>query len=38
MTAYRSLKLFSHVVLALMIAGMAYAGAMSIIHWTGISV
>jgi hypothetical protein len=38
MTAYRSLKVFSHVVLGLMLAGMAYAAAISVIHWTGISV
>ncbi len=38
MTAYRSLQVFSHVVLGLMIAGIAYAGTISIIYWTGISV
>ena len=38
MTGYRSLQVFSHVVLGLMIAGIAYAGAISIIYWTGISV
>lgn len=38
MTAYRSLKVFSHVVLGLMLAGIAYASAISVIYWTGISV
>ena len=38
MTAYRSLQVFSHVVLGLMLAGIAYASAISIIYWTGISV
>ncbi len=38
MTAYRSLKVFSHVVLGLMLTGIAYAGAISVIYWTGISV
>ena len=38
MTAFRSLQVFSYVVLGLMGAGIVYASAMSIIHWTGISV
>lgn len=38
MTAYRSLKVFSHVVLGLMVAGIAYAATISVIYWTGISV
>jgi len=38
MTAYRSLKVFSHVVLGLMLAGIAYASTISVIYWTGISV
>jgi hypothetical protein len=38
MTAFRSLQIFSYVVLALMGAGIAYAGAVSVIYWTGISV
>lgn len=38
MTAYRSLKVFSYVVLGLMLVGVAYASTMSVIHWTGISV
>jgi hypothetical protein len=38
MTAYRSFKVFSHVVLGLMATGIAYASAISVIYWTGISV
>lgn len=38
MTAYRGFKVFSHVVLALMLAGIAYAGTIAVIYWTGISV
>jgi hypothetical protein len=38
MTAYRSFRVFSHVVLGLMLAGIAYAAAISVIYWTGISV
>lgn len=38
MTAFRSFQVFSYVVLGLMGAGIAYAGAVSIIYWTGISV
>lgn len=38
MTAYRSLRAFSHVVLGLMLVGIAYASAISVIYWTGISV
>jgi hypothetical protein len=38
MNAYRSLKVFSHVVLGLMLAGIAYASTISVIYWTGISV
>lgn len=38
MTVYRSLKVFSQVVLGLMLAGIAYAGAISVYYWTGISV
>ena len=38
MTAYRGLKVFSHVVLALMLIGIAYAGTIAVTYWTGISV
>jgi hypothetical protein len=38
MTAYRSLKVFSHVVLGLMVVGSAYACVISVVYWTGISV
>ena len=38
MTAHRSLKAVSHVVLALMILGIVYAAGISIVYWTGISV
>lgn len=38
MTAYRSFKVFSHVVIGLMLAGIVYASAISVIYWTGISV
>ena len=38
MTAFRSFQVFSYVVLGLMGAGIAYAGAISVIYWTGISV
>jgi hypothetical protein len=38
MTAYRSLQVFSHIVLGLIATGIAYAAAISVIHWTGISV
>lgn len=38
MTAYRSFKVFSYIVLALMLAGIAYASAIAVIYWTGISV
>lgn len=38
MTVYRSLKVFSYVVLGLMLAGIAYASTISVIYWTGISV
>lgn len=38
MTAYRTFKVFSYVVLGLMLIGVAYASVMSVVHWTGISV
>lgn len=38
MTAYQGFKLFSHVVLALMLAGIAYASYIAVTYWTGISV
>lgn len=38
MTAHQGLKAFSHVVLAMLLAGIAYASTIAIIYWTGISV
>ncbi len=38
MTAYQGFRIFSHVVLAMMLAGIAYAGTIAIVYWTGISV
>lgn len=37
-TAYRGVKVFSYVVLALMLAAIAYASTIAVIYWTGISV
>ena len=38
MTAYQGIKVFSHVVLALMLVGIAYASYIAVTYWTGISV
>jgi len=38
MSAYQGFRLFSHVVLGLMSAGIAYAAYIAVTHWTGISV
>ena len=38
MTAYQGIKVFSHVVLALMLTGIAYASYIAVTYWTGISV
>jgi hypothetical protein len=38
MSAYQGIKVFSHVVLALMLAGIVYAGYIAVTYWTGISV
>lgn len=38
MTAYQGFRVFSHVVLGLMLAGIVYASAIAITYWTGISV
>ena len=38
MTAHQGIKIFSHVVLSLMLGGIAYAGIVAITYWTGISV
>lgn len=38
MTAYQAFKIFSHVVLAMMLAGIVYAGIIAVTYWTGISV
>lgn len=38
MTAHQGFKVFSHVVLALMLTAMAYASYIAVAYWTGISV
>ena len=38
MNAYRGFRIFSHVVLALMSAGIVYAAYIAVTYWTGISV
>lgn len=38
MSAYQGFKVFSHVVLALMLAGIVYACYIGVTYWTGISV
>lgn len=38
MTAYQGFRIFSHVVLGLMSAGVVYAASIAITYWTGISV
>lgn len=38
MTAYQGFKVFSYVVLALMLVGIVYASTIAITYWTGISV
>ena len=38
MTAYQGFKGFSFVVLALMLAGIAYASYIAVTYWAGISV
>ena len=38
MTAYQGFRVFSHVVLALMVAGIVYAELHRVNYWTGISV
>ncbi len=38
MTAYQAFKVFSHIVLALMLTGILYASTIAITYWTGISV
>lgn len=38
MSAYQGLRIFSHVVLGLMSAGIVYAAYIAITYWTGISV
>ena len=38
MTVYQAVKIFSHVVLALMAAGIVYASVIAVTYWTGISV
>jgi hypothetical protein len=38
MTTYQGFKVFSHVVLAMMLAGIAYASYIAVTYWTGISV
>jgi len=38
MSAYQGFRVFSHVVLGLMSAGIAYAAYIAVTYWTGISV
>ena len=38
MTAYKGIRIFSNVVLAMMASGIAYAAYIAINYWTGISV
>ena len=38
MSAYRSFRIFSQVVLGLMVAGIIYAAYIAVTYWTGISV
>jgi hypothetical protein len=38
MSAYQGFRWFSHVVLALMLAGIVYAAYIAVTYWTGISV
>lgn len=38
MTAYQGFRIFSHVVLVLMSAGIVYAAYIAVTYWTGISV
>jgi hypothetical protein len=38
MSAYQGFRVFSHVVLGLMSAGIVYAAYIAITYWTGISV
>lgn len=38
MTAYQGFRVFSHIVLGLMAAGIVYAAYIAITYWTGISV
>jgi len=38
MSAYQGFKVFSFVVLALMLAGIVYASYIAVTYWTGISV
>ena len=38
MTAYQGIRIFSHVVLGMMAAGIAYAAYIAVNYWTGISV
>lgn len=38
MTAYQGIRIFSHVVLGLMVTGIVYAAWIAVTYWTGISV
>ncbi len=38
MSAYLGFRVFSHVVLGLMLAGVLYAAYIAVTYWTGISV
>lgn len=38
MTAYKGFRIFSHVVIGLMVIGIVYAAYIAVTYWTGISV
>lgn len=38
MSAYQGFRIFSHVVLGLMLGGIVYAAYIAVTYWTGISV
>jgi hypothetical protein len=38
MSAYQGFRIFSHVVLGLMVGGIVYAATIAVTYWTGISV
>ncbi len=38
MSAYQGFRIFSHIVLGLMLGGIVYAATIAVTYWTGISV